>query len=172
LRRWLKHALNVHHSSRATCDELLHAHSLFGSKDRTLDQNSLINQIGHKFDSGINKVIDNNDSNMNTVENLLASMTLKMNAIHEAQVDVTFVMRQAALDSSTNHLELKASLGSLGSGLSKEFVGLEMMKDPNVKVEDMNLIIQNAVQSAMIQVNAAGLDASIKEVLPSASTVI
>jgi serine/threonine protein kinase len=175
LRRWLKHALNVHPSSRATCDELLHAHSLFGSKDRTLDQDSLINQIGqigHKFDSGINKVIDNNDSNMNTVKNLLAAMTLKMNAIHEAQVDVTFVMRQAALDSSANRLELKASLGSLGSGLSKEFAGLERMKDPNVKVEDMNKIIQSAVQSAMIQVNAAGLDASIKEVLSSASTVI
>jgi serine/threonine protein kinase len=172
LRRWLKHALNVHQSSRATSDELLHAHSLFGSKDRTLDQNSLINHIGHKFDSGINKVIDNNDFNTSTVENLLAAMTLKMNAIHAAQVDVTFVMRQAAIDSSANHLELKASLGSLGSGLSKEFAGLERVKDPNVSVEDMNIIIQNAVQSAMIQVNTAGLDASIKEVLSSASAVI
>jgi serine/threonine protein kinase len=172
LRRWLKRALSVHQSSRATSDELLHAHSLFGSKDRTLDHNSLINQIGHKFDSGINKVIDNNDSNMNTVNNLLAAMTLKMNAIHAAQVDVTFVMRQASLDSSANHLELKASLGSLGSGLSKEFASLERVNDPNVSVEDMNRIIQNAVQSAMIQVNAAGLDASIKEVLSSASAVI
>jgi hypothetical protein len=167
LRRWLKHALSVHQSSRASCDELLHAHSLFGSKDRTLDQNSLINQIGKRVDRGKDKVIINADTNANTIKGLLAAMRLKMDAIHTAQVDVSFVMRQAALDSAANHLELKASLSSLGSGLTKEFAGLERMKESNVSVEDMNGMIQSAVQAAMIQVNAAGLDASIKEVLSS-----
>jgi serine/threonine protein kinase len=171
LRRWLKHALSVHQISRASCDELLHAHSLFGSKDRTLDQNSLINQIGNRVDRGIDKVIINADTNANTIKGLLAAMRLKMDAIHTAQVDVSFVMRQAALDSAANHLELKASLSSLGSGLTKEFAGLERMKESNVSVEDMNGMIQSAVQAAMIQVNAAGLDASIKEVISSTPTL-
>lgn len=124
LSRWLKHALSAHQNSRASCDELLHSHSLFGTKDRTLDQHSLLNQIN----KGMERVIVNVDSNTNTIKNILAAMALQMDVIHAAQVDVTFVVRQAALDSRTNHLELKASLSSLGAGFSRDFAGLERIK--------------------------------------------
>jgi serine/threonine protein kinase len=172
LRSWLKHALRVHPSSRASCEELLHAHSLFGSKDRTLDQNSLINQLGNRIDRGVEKVIVNADTNANMIRNLLAAMSLKLDAIHAAQEDVTFVMRQIAFDSSTNHLEMKASLSSLGAGFSREFADLEKMNAAReggvaLSEEHMRGVIQTAVQAAMTQINAAGLDPSIKEVQPS-----
>ena len=50
LRSWLLHALKADPSERATADQLLNHHSLFGSKERTADYTNMM----HKISSNVN----------------------------------------------------------------------------------------------------------------------
>ena len=51
LRSWLIHALKADPSERATADQLLNHHSLFGSKERTADYTNMIHNISSKVDT-------------------------------------------------------------------------------------------------------------------------
>ena len=63
LRTWLCHALKVNPNDRASALDLRHGHSLFGSKDRTLDEKGLLSQI----DKRVEKIIDNSNWNTTTI---------------------------------------------------------------------------------------------------------
>ena len=51
LRSWLIHALRADPAERATADQLLNHHSLFGSKERTADYTNIIHKIANKVDN-------------------------------------------------------------------------------------------------------------------------
>lgn len=58
-RTWLLHALKANHKERATALELRHGHSLFGSKDRTIDEKSILSQLN----KGVERILEDNKKN-------------------------------------------------------------------------------------------------------------
>ena len=100
LRTWLCHALRVNPRERATAEELLHSHSLFGSKDRTLDQNQLLNKIEQKINQSTDKVLEQGNVILTRVEEL------------SQQLDGNLSVFGAALDGIAVNIALGASNNS------------------------------------------------------------
>ena len=60
---WLLHALKINPNERASALDLRHGHSLFGSKDRTLDERALLTQIDRRVD----RVLDTSHQNTSAI---------------------------------------------------------------------------------------------------------
>jgi serine/threonine protein kinase len=105
LRTWLFHALRVNPRERATAEELLHSHSLFGSKDRTLDPNQLLSKIEQKIDRSTDKVLEQGKQILTRVEELSQQLDSSLSVFGSALDDVA---ARIALGASQNSSDMKA----------------------------------------------------------------
>jgi archaellum component FlaC len=122
--------------------------------------------------SDMNEGIDDIKEGVADVKGLVEAMASKIDAIHASQCDVALIIRQTAHDVNVHHLDLKDDLASLGTKLSRQFGLLQKIMDVEggkdglpESDESMKLIIQDAVKTAIAEVNKGGLDDSIKEAI-------
>ena len=155
LRTWLIHALRVNPRERATAEELLHSHSLFGSKDRTLDQNQLLSKIEQKIDQSTNKVLEQGNIILTRVEELSQQLDSSLSVFGAALDDIA---ASIALGASSNSSDMKA-VGEV----------LQHHRDLLQKGETLD---QHSLESAL-KVAMGNMEASLKaEIHSSISAVI
>lgn len=77
LRSWLVHALKVNPKERASAFELLHGHSLFGSKDRTVDQDGWLNQLN----KGVERILGSIDELSDQLESSLGRLGSSLDCV-------------------------------------------------------------------------------------------
>ena len=166
LRTWLAHALKINPNERATSNELLHNHSLFGNKERTLDNGGLMEQM-LKANIGIEQAI----SGIQDIQLTIEQVSAKIDVMAISQCDLGLLLRQTAADTIDNHAELKNSLVALSSNLtSGAFSKLANVADSSssLSVEQIKTIIQDAVKDATpIVVSSTGLNEELKHFISS-----
>lgn len=162
LRTWLCHALRVHPKQRATASEL-QAHSLFGSKDRTLDEAGITAMLSANFQV-VTAVRDDMAMNHEQVIKTLDEMNQKLEILSETQDELGLVIRQVLVDSSHNHQELKHGLSQLNDDLLSNISTLQ--SGPRDNLDAMRDLIQSAVSNSMSSVQQnVSLTEDVKQLL-------
>ena len=151
LRTWLIHALRVNPKERATAEELLHSHSLFGSKDRTLDPNNLMSKISLKMDQCTDKVLDKGDQILHGIDDLSDQLDKSFGVFG---VTLNNVAASMALGSEQNC----DSMAALGRALDEQRRLLEVKRilDPHefensiaAAISSMDLSVRESITTSI-----------------------
>lgn len=153
LRSWLCHALKVNPNQRASASEL-QAHSLFGSKDRTLDESAL--------SSRLNSLHLDMQHSFEQVTLTLEEMNVKLDVISNAQNDFGLMIRQVIVDGVQDHQEVRKGLFELVEMLSVTTSTLQKTTD----LDEMKDFIQSAMSNSLSSLqHNQNLTGDIKEFL-------
>jgi Protein kinase domain len=157
LRTWLCHALRVNPKERASALELQHGHSLFGTKERTLD----VNGLQDHFDRGIKSIIQNANENTDAILERFDELSTQLeNSLCLLGASLDSVAAQVALGSEQQRKAIAALLG--------------VMQDKRKHIQEGfpldETVLQAAVTAAMRTMEAslsAKISSSLQDVISS-----
>ena len=153
LRSWLIHALRADPAERATSDQLLNHHSLFGSKERTADYTNIIHKIANKVDNWGEQIMTRFDELSDSLQGSLGKLGDSLD-IASLNMALGNEQNKRGIESLYNLLEQQMKVITDGGILDPAFLESAVKKATNGMEKSLSTKITTSINDLMTSVSA------------------